>query len=438
VPKHLLLASHHIKIFWSLREKVILSIFVKITIMTQYKTLLSFAVLSACLLLAISFGLRSAFGFFVIPVSETFGYGREIFAFSLAIQNLCWGLFQPIAGAFADKYGSAKVIAIGAVLYALGLYISANAGGAFELHIGVGLLVGMGISGTGFGVVLPALARMVKPENRALALGMGTAAGSAGQLLIIPAAQGFIEGYGWESALLLLAIGALLMLLFVPVFAGDKSAKTNIDNEPAQSLREALKEASSHVHYWLLITGFFVCGFQLGFMTVHMPPYLIDKGFDASVAAASLMLIGTFNIIGSLIAGKLSGIYSKKWLLAFIYAGRAIAIVLFLVFPITTFTVYVFSIVTGFLWLATIPPTSGLVAQMFGLRYMGTLYGIVFLNHQIGSFLGVWLGGRLFDQTGSYDVIWWAAAVIAAVTALIHLFINERPVARLALAEQES
>jgi len=430
--------THHIKICWLVGERVILSVFVRLAIMAQHKTLLGFAVLSACLLLAISFGLRSSFGFFVIPVSETFGYGREIFAFSLALQNLCWGLFQPLAGALADKYGSAKAIAIGSVLYTLGLYISANAGSAFELHIGVGLLVGMGISGTGFGVVLPALARMVKPENRALALGMGTAAGSAGQLLIIPAAQGFIEGYGWQNALLLLAIGALLMLLFVPVFAGDKSAKVNIDNEPEQDMKEALKEASSHVHYWLLIAGFFVCGFQLGFMTVHMPPYLIDKGFDTSVATASLMLIGAFNIIGSLIAGKLSGIYSKKWLLAFIYAGRAIAIVLFLIFPITTFTVYAFSIVTGFLWLATIPPTSGLVAQMFGLRYMGTLYGFVFLNHQIGSFLGVWLGGRLFDQTGSYDVIWWSAAIIAAVTALIHIIINERPVARLALSKQES
>jgi predicted MFS family arabinose efflux permease len=410
--------------------------FLSLAIMAQYRKILGFAVLSACLLLAINFGLRSSFGFFVIPISENFGYGREIFAFSLALQNLCWGLFQPLAGAIADKYGTSRTIIVGTILYAIGMYITAKASGAFDLHVGAGILVGMGIAATGMGIVLPAIARMVEPSKRALALGMGTAAASAGQFVLIPVAQGFLEAYGWQSALLLMAIGVLSMLFFAPVFAGDRASHTSIDNEPAQSLKEALREASSHVHYWLLIAGFFVCGFQLGFMTVHMPPYLADKGFDASVATASLMLIGAFNIIGSLAAGKLSGIYSKKWLLSYIYGGRAIAISLFLIFPITTVTVYAFSIVTGFLWLATVPPTSGLVAQMFGLRYMGTLYGIVFLNHQLGSFLGVWLGGRIFDQTGSYDVIWWSAAIIAAITALIHILINEQPVARLRLAKQ--
>ena len=399
--------------------------------MSQYKKLLSFAIIAASALLAINFGFRSSLGLFLKPVSESFGYGREIFAFSLALQNLFWGLFQPLAGAIADKYGTAKVIILGSILYALGLYITATADGFIDLHLGAGILIGMGIAGTGLGVVLPAMARMVRPEKRAFALGIGTAAGSAGQFLLIPVAREFLVAYGWQMALVIMAIGSLSMILFTPVFKGDKKTDTKTDDESEQNLREALREASKHFHYWLLIAGFFVCGFQLAFITVHMPSYLADKGFDSSVAATSLSIIGLCNIVGSLTAGHLSGIYSKKWILAFIYGARSIVIVLFLVFPISLFSVYAFSFATGFLWLATVPPTSGLVAQMFGLKYMGTLYGIVFLNHQIGSFTGVWLGGYLFDTTGSYNQVWWWAAIIAAITAIIHVFIDERPVERL-------
>jgi predicted MFS family arabinose efflux permease len=399
--------------------------------MSQYKKLLSFAIIAASALLAINFGFRSSLGLFLKPVSESFGYGREIFAFSLALQNLFWGLFQPLAGAIADKYGTAKVIILGSILYALGLYITATADGFIDLHLGAGILIGMGIAGTGLGVVLPAMARMVRPEKRAFALGIGTAAGSAGQFLLIPVAREFLVTYGWQMALVIMAIGSLSMILFTPVFKDDKKTDTGTDNESKQNLREALREAFKHFHYWLLIAGFFVCGFQLAFITVHMPSYLADKGFDSSVAAASLSIIGLCNIVGSLTAGHLSGIYSKKWILAFIYGARSIVIVLFLVFPISLFSVYAFSFATGFLWLATVPPTSGLVAQMFGLKYMGTLYGIVFLNHQIGSFTGVWLGGYLFDTTGSYNQVWWWAAIIAAITAIIHVFIDERPVERL-------
>ena len=399
--------------------------------MSQYKKLLSFAIIAASALLAINFGFRSSLGLFLKPVSESFGYGREIFAFSLALQNLFWGLFQPLAGAIADKYGTAKVIILGSILYALGLYITATADGFIDLHLGAGILIGMGIAGTGLGVVLPAMARMVRPEKRAFALGIGTAAGSAGQFLLIPVAREFLVTYGWQMALVIMAIGSLSMILFTPVFKDDKKTGTGTDDESKQNLREALREASKHFHYWLLIAGFFVCGFQLAFITVHMPSYLADKGFDSSVAAASLSIIGLCNIAGSLTAGHLSGIYSKKWILAFIYGARSIVIVLFLVFPISLFSVYAFSFATGFLWLATVPPTSGLVAQMFGLKYMGTLYGIVFLNHQIGSFTGVWLGGYLFDTTGSYNQVWWWAAIIAAITAIIHVFIDERPVERL-------
>jgi len=399
--------------------------------MSQYKKLLSLAIIAASALLAINFGFRSSLGLFLKPISESFGYGREIFAFSLALQNLFWGLFQPLAGAIADKYGTAKVIILGSMLYALGLYITGTADGFIDLHLGAGILIGMGISGTGLGVVLPAMARMVRPEKRAFALGIGTAAGSAGQFLLIPVAREFLVTYGWQMALVIMAIGSLSMILFTPVFKDDKKTDTKTDGESEQNLREALKEASKHFHYWLLIAGFFVCGFQLAFITVHMPAYLADKGFDSSVAAISLSIIGLCNIVGSLTAGHLSGIYSKKWILAFIYGARSIVIVLFLVFPISLFSVYAFSFATGFLWLATVPPTSGLVAQMFGLKYMGTLYGIVFLNHQIGSFTGVWLGGYLFDTTGSYNQVWWWAAIIAAITAIIHVFIDERPVERL-------
>ena len=399
--------------------------------MSQHKKILSFAIALACVLLAINFGLRSSLGLFLKPVSETFGYGREVFAFSLALQNLFWGLSQPIAGAFADKFGTSRVIVVGTLFYSLGLYITATADSFMGLHIGAGILIGMGISGTGLGVVLPAMARMVSPEKRAMALGIGTAAGSAGQFLLIPVAREFLVAYGWQTALIIMAIGALSMILFSPVFKGDEIKNTTLDNEPSQTLKEALNEASGHIHYWLLIAGFFVCGFQLAFIVVHMPSYLADKGFDSSVAAASLSIIGLCNIFGSLISGHLSGIYSKKWILTYIYAARSIIIVLFLITPISTFTIYAFSFATGFLWLATVPPTSGLVAQMFGLRFMGTLYGIVFLNHQIGSFTGVWIGGYLFDTTGSYDQVWWWAAIIAAITALIHVYIDERPIKRI-------
>ncbi len=393
--------------------------------------LFSLFVVAACLILAVNFGLRSSMGFFMAPISSEFGYGREVFAFSLALQNLCWGLFQPFAGAFADRYGTFKTLVIGTLIYALGIYLTATADSAWALHSGAGILIGMGIAGTGFGVILPALARMVAPEKRAFALGLGTAAGSAGQLMVIPVAQAFIASYGWQVALLLMAGGALCMLVLATPFRKD-SASTETDEEiSSQPLKEALQEAGGHLHYWLLIAGFFVCGFQLAFITVHMPSFLTDNGFDASVAVTSLSLIGLFNIFGCLLFGTWSGRYSKKNLLGIIYALRAVVIALFMLLPITTTSVYLFSIATGFLWLATVPATSGLVAQMFGLKHMGTLYGIVFLNHQLGSFTGVWIGGYMFDQTGSYNSVWWAAAGIALLTAIIHIFIDERPVKRL-------
>lgn len=399
--------------------------------MSQPVKLLSIAVAFACVLLALNFGLRSSMGFFMAPISDEFGYGREVFAMSLALQNLWWGLTQPIAGAISDRFGTLKTVLAGTVLYALGLYVTANASGAAELHIGSGFLMGMGIAATGFGVVLPAMARMVAPEKRAFALGLGSAAGSAGQLLVVPVAQSFLSAYGWSSALLLLAACALLMVVCALPLARDGATSNNTESNSGQTAKQALQEAGAYSHYWLLVAGFFVCGFQLAFITVHMPAFLLDKGFEPDVAVMSLALIGLFNIFGCLLSGSWSGKYSKKTLLAYIYGIRAIVIAIFMLYPMTAGSVYVFAIATGLLWLATVPPTSGLVGQMFGLKHMGMLYGIVFLSHQVGSFCGVWLGGYLYDTTGSYDVVWWAASAIAMVTAIIHLFIDERPVARL-------
>ena len=398
---------------------------------THHVKLLSLFVVAACLILAINFGLRSSMGFFMAPISSEFGYGREVFAFSLALQNLCWGLFQPFTGAFADRFGTFRTLVGGAAVYALGLYITATTDSVWSLHCGAGILIGMGIAGTGFGVILPALARMVAPEKRAFALGLGTAAGSAGQLLVIPIAQAFISLYGWHSALLLMVAGALMMIVLATPFRRINETTDTAQETSVQPLTAALQEAGGHLHYWLLIAGFFVCGFQLAFITVHMPSFLADQGFDGAVAVTSLSLIGLFNIFGCLLFGSWSGRYSKKKLLGIIYALRAVVIALFMLLPISTTSVYLFSIATGFLWLATVPATSGLVAQMFGLRHMGTLYGIVFLNHQLGSFTGVWIGGYMFDQTGSYSTVWWAASGLAFLTAVIHIFIDEQPVKRL-------
>lgn len=401
------------------------------------KLMVVFAIVCACLILLLNFGLRSSLGFFIKPLSESYGYGREIFAFALALQNLVWGLTQPIAGLFTDRFGVTKSIVVGSILYAAGLYIASFVEAPWLLNSSAGIMVGMGISATGFGVILPAMAKMVSAEKRSLILGMGTAAGSAGQFICIPIARDFIEVYGWQTALVILAGGALLMMFFsAPVSAAAKQTESKVDiensiKEDQQTVKQALSEAGKHLHYWLLIAGFFVCGFQLAFVTVHMPSYITDNGFDMSVASNSLAIIGFFNIFGSMAAGVLAGRYSKKWILGYIYGIRAIAIVIFMLVPMSVTSIYIFSVVTGFLWLATVPPTSGIVAQMFGLKYMGTLYGIVFLNHQLGSFLGVWLGGVYYDKTGSYDVIWWSAAIIAGITALIHVVINDGPVKRL-------
>lgn len=386
-------------------------------------------ILSASLLLMLSFGFRSSLGLFVQPISEANGWGRDTIGLALAIQNLAWGVIAVLAGGLADRFGTVRVIMGGAVLYALGLWMTADVSEVWVLHSGAGLLLGAGVAGTAFGIVLPAMARMVDESQRQWVLGIGTAAGSMGQFLLAPVAQGLIDWLGWSGALNAMALMSLSMaLLAMPLAASDQGAGGAVQIATPGALRDTLRLARGHVSYWLLTAGFFVCGFHLAFITVHMPAFLTDAGFDAKVGAWSISLIGLCNVVGAFMAGAISGRVSKRLVLIVIYAGRAVAITLFLLLPLSLTTVLVFSCAMGFLWLATVPPTSGLVATMFGTRYMATLFGVVFLSHQLGSFTGVWLGGWLYENTGSYEGVWWSGVALSLVTMALHLPIREVPV----------
>ncbi len=392
-----------------------------------------FLIVTACLLLLLSFGYRSSFGLFVKPITDANGWGRETIALALAIQNLFWGIVAVFAGALADRFGNVRVIVAGAAFYALGMGLMSGIDSPRMLHASAGILVGAGIAGTSFGIVLPAMARAVGPERRQWALGLGTAAGSIGQFAVVPAAQGLIGNYGWVTALNLLAFSALGMaLLALPLapFSGSGPAEAAETN---QSVPEALAEALGHASFRLLVAGFFVCGFHVAFITAHMPAFLTDAGFDPRIGAWSLAVIGLCNVAGAYLSGIWSGRRPKRHVLVGIYLGRALAIALFLIMPLGLPSVMIFSAVMGFLWLATVPPTSGLVAVMFGTRYMAMLYGIVFLGHQIGSFIGVWLGGWLYDRTGTYDAVWWLGVVLAVLAGIVHWPIKEKAVPRLAV-----
>ncbi|GAB2778961.1 MFS transporter [Halomonas shantousis] len=383
--------------------------------------------LSACTLLMLSFGFRSSFGLFVQPLNEANGWGRDIVGLALAIQNLAWGAIAILAGGLADRFGTVRVIVGGAVLYALGLWMTADVSQIWALHVGAGLLVGAGVAGTAFGIVLPAMTRAVDESQRQWVLGVGTAAGSMGQFLLAPVAQGLIDWLGWSGALNVMALMSLSMaLLAMPLAASDRPAAAGRIVSP-QALRDTLKLARGHASYWLLTAGFFVCGFHLAFITVHMPPFLTDAGFDPAVAAWSISLIGLCNVAGAFVSGIVSSRVPMRLVLIAIYGGRAIAIALFMLLPLTLTSVLTFSCVMGFLWLATVPPTTGLVATMFGTRYMATLYGVVFFSHQLGSFTGVWLGGWLYETTGTYEVVWWAGVALSLVTMALHWPIREVP-----------
>ncbi len=382
------------------------------------------AIVAGCLILLLSTGTRAGFGLFLQPVSADLGWGRGVFAFAMALQNLLWGASQPFVGAIADKYGSGRTIAVGGVLYAIGVALMSGVETPLALNFSTGLLVGVGLSGTSFAVVLGAIARHVSEEKRSLALGLGTAAGSLGQFTMVPLGQLFLTSYGWSQALVLLSVCSLIIVPASIVLTG-RSAETGGTNQKNLSLRDALSEAFGHRGYLLLTAGFFVCGFHVAFIAVHLPSYIVDKGLSANYGAWALAVVGLFNVIGSLLAGVMGGRYSKKYCLSFLYFGRAILMAVFVLLPTTPVSVMMFAGILGLLWLSTVPLTSGLVAQIFGPQYLSTLFGIVFLSHQIGSFLGVWLGGYLYDSTGSYDVVWWIGVVLGIASALLHWPINE-------------
>ncbi len=388
-------------------------------------TALWLVIVCGCLISLLSFGPRSILGLFLVPMTETQGWSREVFALALAIQNLMWGLGQPVAGAIADRYGSARVLVFGGFVYAGGLVLMAWAPSPAWLHLSAGIMVGLGMAAASYSIVLAAFGRRVPEEKRPLIFGLGTAAGSMGQFLFAPIGRAFISNYGWEQALVLLGILMLAIPLLAFALRGRSDQGAVADYIEGQTLTQAVRQAFAHRSYVLLVVGFFVCGFHLAFITAHMPAYLDDLGLDPRLGAWSLALIGLFNIVGALAAGVISSRYSKPIFLALIYLARAVFIALFVFTPATPLTVLLFSAGIGLLWLSTVPPTSALVAIMFGPKYMATLMGIVFLNHQIGAFLGVWLGGRLYDASGSYDVVWYLGIALAIFAAIVHWPIRE-------------
>jgi MFS family permease len=383
-----------------------------------------------CLIGMMTFGPRSTLGFFLTPLSQANGWGRDVFALALAVQNLLWGLGQPFAGAIADRYGANRVLSVGALLYGAGLAMMAYASNAAVLELSAGLLVGFGLSGCAFTVVLGAFGKLL-PENwRSLAFGAGTAAGSFGQFLYSPVAVMLMGVVGWQETLVIFGLSMLVVLPLSLALATGRSAAPAAPAPASQSLRQALAEAFGHRSYVLLVLGFFTCGFQLAFVTVHLPSYLIDRGLSNEVGGWTLAIIGIFNIIGSLSAGWLGNRMPKRYILSVIYFARALAVIAFISVPASPLATYLFGAVTGLLWLSTVPPTSALVALMFGTRWLTTLFGFAFFSHQVGGFLGVWLGGIAFERTGSYNSVWWLSVLFGLLSAVINLPIVEKPVAR--------
>jgi predicted MFS family arabinose efflux permease len=386
-------------------------------------------IVAGCLIAMIGFGIRSAFGLFLEPMTIAKGWDRETFGLAMAIQNLLWGIGVPVAGMIADKFGPSRVLAVGAVIYTVGVWGMATANSSFDLHLFGGVLTGIGVAFTAFSLAMAAMAKVVGPERRSLALGLGTASGSFGQVVFSPMGQGFISAYGWESALLMLAASALFIIPLAFILPSNTNAKGEAPSQ--QTFRQAMAEAGAHRGYILLTIGFFVCGFHVAFITVHFPSYVRDLGLDPTVGAYALALVGLFNIVGSFASGIAGQKWSKKVGLSTIYFARAIVIAALLMAPKTELTIYLFAGAMGILWLSTVPLTTGIVAQVFGVRYMATLFGFVFLSHQLGSFAGIWLGGYLYDTVGSYDGVWWAGVALGLAAAIIHLPINEKPLARL-------
>jgi MFS family permease len=394
-------------------------------------------IICGCLIAALTFGPRSAMGFFQLPMLADTGWDRTTFGLAMALQNLFWGLGQPFFGAIADRYGTWRVLAISGLIYAGGLFIMAFADAPIWLHIGGGIMVGLGVASGSFTIVLAAFARNTPPEKRSLVFGIGTAAGSAGMFAFAPLSQGLIEALGWSDALVWLGVMMLIIPVLAIPLAGNSKTGSVRQVDIDQTMGAALREAFAHQSYVLLMAGFFVCGFHVAFITAHFPAYIGDLGIAPSYAVIALALIGFFNIIGSLASGIIGQRYPKPMMLVFIYLARSATIIVFLLAPANATTVITFSIVMGLLWLSTVPPTNGLVAVMFGTRHLGLLGGLVFLSHQVGSFLGVWLGGYLYDAFGTYDPVWWLGVALGLAAAALHWPIRERPVDRPVLAPAE-
>lgn len=384
-------------------------------------------ILAATLIVFVGMGFRGVYGFFLEPISSHMGWGREIFAMTFAIQNLMWGATQPFAGGLADKYGSGRVMGLGGIIYVTGIVLMSEATSPVLMHLTGGVMIGIGQGLASQSIAMATVARHAPVHRRTFAMSIVTMGGSAGMMVFSPLAAQWIEGFGYVHALLIFAaITALVLPLSLAV-----SGKPPITAQgPQQTFGDAIREASGHRGYWLLISGFFVCGFHVSFIGLHFPAYIVDVGLDASVAGIALLLVGLFNVGGVLAAGLLGDQYSKKYLLSFLYFGRSGAILFLLLMPTSELTVLIFAGMIGIMWLSTVPLTTGLVGQIFGPQFMGMLAGVVFFSHQVGSFLGAWLGGVLFEAYGSYDIVWWVSFGLGIFAAVVHWPIDDRPVVR--------
>ncbi|HIF9380242.1 TPA: MFS transporter [Photobacterium damselae] len=383
-------------------------------------------------ILIISLGIRQSFGIFMMPISDTFHTGREFFSLAIALQNLLFGLFQPFVGMAADRFGARRIIIVGAIAYGAGLYLTSLASTPSVLYLTIGALIGLGLSATSYVIILGAVARVVPAEHTAKAFGLTTAAGSFGMFAVIPGAQALLRNFDWQTAMQIFAVICCVMIAFAGFIKSQKATSdTPSQVDDSQTLSEALQEAFRNRNYWLIHAGFFVCGFQVMFIATHLPSYLGDKGLPGNTAAMALAYVGVFNIFGSYFWGLMGDRFDKRYVMSSLYLMRTVIIAAFVTFPVTVNTASIFGAAIGFCWLGTVPLTSGLVRQIFGARYLSTLYGLVFFTHQVGSFLGAWVGGRIFDYYHSYTPIWWTTVVMALIAALLHLPINDKPVPRL-------
>ena len=397
---------------------------------TTYTKPMIYMLIGSAFVLALSLGIRHGFGLYLVPMSHEFGWGHQVFSLAIALQNLIWGAVQPITGAIADKYGSKIVVTVGGGLYCIGLILMAFSSSSALLNLSAGLIIGFALSATSFSVLLSAVGRAVPPEKRGMAMGIASAAGSFGQFIMLPTTLLLLQHIGWSAALLVSAILAALMvplawLLKAPMYVSPhQAAKT----APELTFKQVLGIVRRHKPFWWLAMGFLVCGFQVVFLGVHLPGYLIDHGFSATTGTIFLALIGLFNIVGTYTAGWLGDKYSKAKLLMWLYAIRGLSIIAFLALPLSLWTIYAFGIIMGLLWLSTVPLTNGIVANMFGVKYLTMLSGLVFFTHQIGSFLGGWLGGLNHDMTGNYNMIWTCAILLSFFAVLMHSFVTEETV----------